>query len=222
MSWKFLSYALSSQLSAYGDGERISIEGCKDMHKGDTCNTARITLPNHYGTHIDFPRHFSLEGKGAEDYAAGDFVFSAVQYISVERLVGDSRDLILTKENLVSFELSPKTEALILDFGFWKIRNSQDYLFKNPSLHPGLAKYLKTRCPQLKMIIMDTISLNPWCNKPLGRESHKEFLLNEDILIVEDADFSSLENHDRIHSLVIAPLIYSQADGCPVTILARL
>ena len=40
-----------------------AIQKDRDMSKGDSANTSHIAMSSHAGTHIDFPYHFSLDGK---------------------------------------------------------------------------------------------------------------------------------------------------------------
>ena len=78
--WIFLSYELNDQLSAYGTGPRIEIKFTTDQTKGDASNNSFISLPGHFGTHIDFPFHFDYKGKTGSDYDAESFVSDNVEY----------------------------------------------------------------------------------------------------------------------------------------------
>ena len=221
MSWNFLSYSLSIDLTSYGKGEGIKVHQDKSICNGDTCNTCRIEIPNHYGTHIDFPKHFSDSGKDIDSYSANCFQSSQIQLIDLSTKFNDLKDKVLIPDDLAKMDFSKDAEILIFNFGFWKIRYSDDYIFSNPGFSPECAAFLKKKCPSLRILIMDNISLNPWKNKPLGREAHRAFLLENDILIVEDADLSSLNKKTEVFEIIIAPLRFKSADGTPVTIMGR-
>ena len=212
---------MSQNLSAYGDGPRIVISADKKMCSGDTCNTAALNLPNHFGTHIDFPRHFCIDGMDGSKFGPETFIFKKIQYLNLGS-ASSNKDKIFAQVDFDNFNLNSDTEILLLDFGFWRIRNQPEYLFKNPGLHPDLGMYLKKKLPALRMIVLDSISLNPWNNKEIGREAHRKFLVDHQILIVEDADYSSIPVNAIFRNLIVAPFRYDNADGAPVTIMAEV
>ncbi|WP_169742926.1 cyclase family protein [Desulfobacter vibrioformis] len=74
--WIFLSYPLSKDTPAFGNGNGICIQALKQMDSGYSCNTRCWNLPNHLGTHLDFPRHFIPNWNHATDYNAGFCVFN--------------------------------------------------------------------------------------------------------------------------------------------------
>jgi len=49
----FLSYLLDSNITAYGNGDRIDINITHDQDNGDSCNGSKLMIPTHFGTHID-------------------------------------------------------------------------------------------------------------------------------------------------------------------------
>ena len=53
----------------------------------------------------------------------------------------------------------------------------------------------------------------------LGREAHKKFLVEHDILVIEDMDFSGLKGN--ISQLIALPIMIDQADGGPITVIAK-
>ena len=66
--WTYLSYPLSVDLSGYGNGARISVCQTRSITNGDSSNNTEFCMSSHFGTHIDFPNHFSNKGKTIEDY----------------------------------------------------------------------------------------------------------------------------------------------------------
>ena len=68
-NWKYLSYQLSPNHYAYGNGKRIRIEQTNSIQNGDSSNNAYLNLPTHFGTHIDFPYHFDNNGKNCNDFS---------------------------------------------------------------------------------------------------------------------------------------------------------
>ena len=213
--FQYLSYFLDDKTPIYGGDSGIDIIKLNDISKGDTANTKRISLHNHSGTHIDFPNHFIENGKFSSDYAADFWIFNNPFVIKISP---DEDEIILLNKNLI--ETIPKqTDFLILNTGFYKCRGSEKFWNNNPGISPDLAKLLKLQCPNLRVLGMDTISLTSYQNRILGRESHRKFLGENDILLVEDMNLKNLTSHPE--KLMCFPILIKEVDGCPVTIIAE-
>ena len=62
------------------------------------------------------------------------------------------------------------------------------------------------------------ISLTSKLDRLEGKKAHFSFLIENDILVLEDMDLSNLkETPDRV---IIAPLLIEGADGSPCTVIA--
>jgi len=65
----FLSHFIDVDTPIYGGEKgRININSVRSIDTGDSSNDSIIEFPLHIGTHIDFPFHFSNEGKKSNDY----------------------------------------------------------------------------------------------------------------------------------------------------------
>ena len=211
----FLSYFINEQTPIYGGEKAILVEKRSEISKGASSNTKYLKFPNHSGTHIDFPNHFSDDGKIINDYSASFWKFNKVFVISYKAKVNE----IIDKEILKKIEIPLDTEFIILNTKFGKYRNEEIYWNNNPGLSPDLAPYLKNKCPNLKAIGFDFISLTSYQNRLLGRVSHRSFLLANDILLIEDMKLDEIENK-VINSVIALPLMIDKVDGCPITIIA--
>lgn len=211
----FLSHFIDEQTPLYGGEQAIFIEKRSEIFKGASSNTKYLKFPNHIGTHIDFPNHFSDSGKTINDYPASFWIFQKVYVISYKA----KNDEIIDKDLINMQEIPLDTEFLILNTGFGGYRESDIYWNNNPGLSPQLAKVLKTKCPNLKAIGFDFISVSSYQNRLLGREAHKEFLLQNDILLIEDMKLDELKGKG-IRSITALPLMIDKIDGCPITIIA--
>lgn len=218
-NWVYLSYLLQPALTGYGDGERVKIHRLRRMAQGDTSNNSALEFPSHYGTHIDFPNHFVLDGSTIEAYAASYFVHTCVEVVDISAQFGDQ---LIGPEHFSGHKLNPKTTFLIIRTGLGAEREDARYWRENPGIAPELAAYLREQLPELRTLGMDTISLSGYQNRPIGRVAHKAFLEEHAITLVEDMDLSALGSAARINQLLIAPLRFEQADGSPVTILAQI
>ena len=213
--FQYLSYFLDDKTPIYGGDSGIDIIKLNDISKGDTANTKRISFHNHSGTHIDFPNHFLENGKFSSDYEANFWIFNNPYFIKINP---DEDEIILLDKNLI--ETIPKeTDFLILNTGFYKHRGSKKFWNNNPGISPDLAKLLKLQCPNLRVLGMDTISLTSYQNRILGRQSHRKFLVENDILLVEDMNLKNLKTLPK--KLMCFPLLIREVDGCPVTIIAE-
>jgi len=212
----YLSYFINEQTPLYGGLKAIFIEKRGQISNGDSSNTKYLKLPNHSGTHIDFPYHFSNEGKTINDYPASFWVFNKVYTLSYN---ANKEEII--DEKILDINAIPKeTEFLIINTDFGKVRGAKEYWNNNPGLAPSLAKTLKLQCANLKVVGFDFISVSSYQNRLLGREAHKAFLLENDMLIIEDMKLDEIQDK-VIKSVTALPLLIDKIDGCPITIIAE-
>ena len=212
----FLSYFTDTHTPIYGGEKIIEIKDKSSISNGDSSNSKILKFPNHSGTHIDFPNHFAENGKTINDYESSFWLF---KNITVLKYLAKDNEII--NETLINKnEIPAETDFLIINTEFYKKRESKEYWNNNPGLSPSLAAKLKSICPNLKVIGFDFISLTSYQNRILGRESHKEFLVKNDILIIEDMDLRNIDNKNFI-SITALPLLFEKLDGAPITILAN-
>lgn len=214
MNSVYLSYFINNNTPQYGGDDAIDIRQRSSISEGDSSNSTHISMPNHVGTHIDFPRHFSIDGKTINDYPADFWIFDR-PYV-FEYAADDEEIINLNKNQLES--IPPQTDILFINTGFQQHRGTKKYWNNNPGLAPELALTLRERCPNLRIVGFDFISLSSYQNRMLGRDAHKEFLVKNDILIIEDMDFKELKN--KVSRVVALPFMIDQADGGPITVIA--
>ena len=211
-----LSYFLDKNTPLYGNAKGIDIVEDSSIEKGDSANTKVLTFPNHAGTHIDFPNHFFLDGKRSEDYPASFWIFENPFVLEINPQ--ENELIVLTKNQL---DLIPQdTDFLIFNTGFFRYRSQIKYWNNNPGVAPEVAKQLKTRCPNIRVLGMDFISLTSYQHRDVGKISHRQFLGELDILLVEDMDLREL--HQQPKKIMCFPLLVTALDGAPVTIIAQL
>lgn len=210
----YLSYTISETTPLYGGAKALSIARDKAIQNGDSSNTLKLSMPNHSGTHIDFPYHFGEHGKTLNDYPAEFWLFSRPYVLDCPAAEGE------TVLPVALDDIPEGTDFLIIRTGFYKRRAEDVYWHNNPGLSPELAGRLRQRCPHLRVVGMDLISVSGYQNRELGRVAHRAFLIEHDLLLVEDMDLSTLTS--KIHTLVCLPLPLDRADGAPVTIIAEI
>ena len=205
----YLSYFLSESTPTYGGDEGvIHFEQIRSIKKGDTTNNLQLVFPNHIGTHIDFPYHFDDNGKKCEDYTPAFWIFNKIGVIncSIEMLP------------LEIEKLSSAIEILILKTGFGRTRETMEYWTSQPVIPSGYASLLRDHFPNLRIFGFDLISLTSKLNRIEGKKAHMNFLIKENILILEDMNLESLETIPK--TIMISPLLIQGADGVPCTIIA--
>ena len=77
----YLSYYINESTPIYGGKKSIFIDHSSQIVNGDSSNSKYLKIPNHAGTHIDFPNHFSDHGKIINDYPASFWKFKDVYII---------------------------------------------------------------------------------------------------------------------------------------------
>ena len=215
MKHLFLSYYINEKTPIYGGEQSISIKNKSSILKGDSSNSKILHFPNHTGTHIDFPNHFSENGKTINHYKPSFWFFKNVTIINYNAVEDEIID-----DKIINSTIPFETEFLIINTEFYKKRESKLYWNNNPGLSPKLAAKLKEHCPNLRVVGFDFISLTSYQNRMLGRKAHTEFLINNDILLIEDMDLRFISNK-KIKSITALPLLFDNLDGAPITICAQ-
>lgn len=209
MTVQYLSYFLSESTPAYG-GEKETVRFTKThlISSGNTSNNLRFEFPAHIGTHIDFPYHFSNEGKKSSDYPPSFWIFDQVGFLNCA--IGEVPEAIKTLESQI--------EILILRTGFGKQRNHDNYWSQQPIIPAAYASLFRSRFPKLRVFGFDMISMTSKLDRPEGKRAHEAFLLENDILILEDMQLESLVTCPK--RIIVAPLLVCDADGVACNVMA--
>lgn len=208
----FLSHVLEDQTPLYGGKKDLSFQRARAMAQGDTCNTMRWSLGNHAGTHVDAPRHFIDKGKAIDRFSAGDWVFEHVAFVSLKRVRPGH---IIRPEDMG--RIARDTDLLLIKTGFERCRARDVYWKNSPGLHPDMAGWLKEKCPRIRAVGMDIISVSSLGNRDLGRQAHHEFL-RRGMPLVEDMKLALLKTAPA--RVVVAPLRVKDSDASPCLVLA--
>jgi kynurenine formamidase len=205
----YLSHFLDKETPCYGgEPEAVKVNQIRAIANGDTSNNIAVSFPVHIGTHIDFPFHFSADGKTASDYPASFWICNKVGVM--EGKIEEVPALI--------FQLPEDIELLIFKTAFAVHRGEEIYWKDQPVIPAAYAKLFRNRFPKLRIFGFDMISLTSKLNREEGRKAHQQFLLHEDILVLEDMKLDELDFTPS--SVIIAPLQINNADGAPCNIIA--
>jgi kynurenine formamidase len=218
--WLYLSFPIDATTPAYGGGGSFSAIAVKSLARGDACNGAAWTLPNHLGTHLDFPRHFVLDGKTWADYPPEFWIFRKVCLLDISPVAPGAW---ITPDGLNADAISRDSELVLIKTGFSALRHTPAYGRAGPAFTPGLAAMLRERCPRLRVLGFDTISLSSWTERALGREAHQAFLDHaRPLLLLEDMDLTGVTPTTAFLQVVAAPLPVVDADAAPCAVLAEV
>ncbi len=215
-----LSHVLKQDTPSYGNRDKVIIRVNSSIKAGETANSSCLVLSNnHIGTHIDVPRHFSIDGKRTVDYPIGDYVFDTCQVIDLPR----NKACLIGPDDLKEIIIRPDIELLLIRTGFENLRVQDAYWNDNPGLAPELADYLRERFPKLRCVGFDFISVTSWKHRAEGRLAHKAFLApgngGKEIWAIED--MSLKDAPANINRVIVAPLMVEDGNGTAVTVIAE-
>lgn len=208
MQIEFLSHFFNNDLTCYNNEKNVKIDPYKN-------NEIKVELAGHCGTHIDFPFHVNDKGKNINDYDAEYFISYKSYLVEVS-----------TEENYISFEdlknVPSDVEFLIIKTNRFEVRTDANYAINNIGIGDETAKFIRSHFNSLRIIGIDSISINAYKDKEPGRKAHKVFLSQEpEILIIEDMKLDQA-HEGWISKITVAPLLLEKADGTPVTIIAEM
>jgi len=218
--WEYLSYQLTQKTPSYGGGVSLTCAATSRIADGDSCNAQSWEMPNHLGTHIDFPYHFSKNGATQDHYPADFWVFKNPYLIDISPLQPGE---LIGQEQIDVESIPEQADILLVKTGFTHKRNDKIYWEKNPGFKPEFAEILRRKLPFVRIMGFDCISLSSYTNRDLGRIAHKAFLDHEKpILLLEDLDLSQLEQNSALLQIIVLPLRVEGSDAGPCTVIAEI
>lgn len=214
MSFVWLSHVLSNNTPLYGGADKLQIGPDKSIQSGDSCNTSFLKMPNHAGTHVDAPRHFISGGRTIDSFSASEWTFYNPCIINIEIPPGT----LIEQQHIINSNIFKQADFIIFKTGFEDFREEDIFWQESPGLAPDMAEFLLTKCPKLRAIGLDFISISSLKHRDQGRLAHREFL-QRGILIFEDMRLSELQPQTQLQKIIALPLRFKQGDGAPVTIV---
>ena len=209
MNPMFLSHFLDENTPVYGGiTDTISFCSASSIIQGDTANSLRIRFPNHVGTHLDFPFHFNNNGKNSSDYGADFWIFRKVGFLNCS----------IAEVPAKLCQLPSDIELLILKTGFGEKRYEEVYWKSQPIIPASFASLFKSHFQNLRVFGFDMISLTSKLDRSEGKNAHLAFLIEEEVLILEDMKLDELDVTPN--QVIISPLQLKGVDGTPCTVIA--
>ncbi len=215
MKARLLSHLIEKEIPAYGNYRaRVEIKPKKSLNKGDSCNTFRYSLENHWGTHIDCPAHFFLAGKKITDYPCDYWIFNRPCLVKVDL----RQDMHIGPEQLDN-KIPLASDILLIKTGFNRFRKEKKYSLRGPSINPETAVWLRYNRPGLRAIGFDFVSVGSYACRQTARKTHRAFLgagKNKPIPIIEDMDLSG--DLSGLNKVIVAPLLIKGLDSANCTV----
>lgn len=217
-----LSYDVSEGAPGWPGNPTYHYEPVTSTANGDVANVGVIHLCNHFGTHVDAPRHFNPEGLLISEVPLERFVYDRVAVIDISK-----EDLeLVTREDLEPASgMLASAEMLLLRSGWSSVRSSdpERYTACGPGVSADACEYLIDGFPHLKAIGLDWLSLATPQRIEEGIAAHRVLCGvgrgDRYVLIIEDLDLSRLPVPvQRIYAL---PLFVTGADSSPCTVIAE-
>lgn len=212
---------------------RLIVQHAEETSGGYYYASNRMEMPEHGGTHIDAPIHFS-KGKQTLDQIPIDRMIGAAIRIDVTEPCGRNRDHRVAVSDFERWEVKhgriPTGSIVLLDTGyasFWP--NRKEYLGTElrgqegvqalhfPGLHPEAAAWL-VRERQVKAVGIDTASID--YGQSTKFETHV-VLLSHNVPVFENlANLHDLPN--RGFDVIALPMKIDAGTGGPLRIIAML
>lgn len=221
---KVISYPISSTSPGWPGNPTYHVEQFTDIRKGDSANTFKIHLFNHFGTHLDAPLHFNENGTAVKDLPIEEFFYEKPLLLDIPKGAGEKiyvEDLQPYKEELNHCDL------LMIRTGFGKERkdNPKLYAENGPAFGSDAARYLvENYGGKIKAAALDFISLASYSDSVDGDLAHRYMCgkyTKEHILIIEDVDMEGLEREHLAYAEAI-PLFLEGVDSSPVTMWVEI
>lgn len=210
---------------------RLIIQHAEDTPGGYYYASNRIEMPEHGGTHIDAPIHFS-RGKQTLDQIPIDRMVGVAVRIDVQSQCARDRDYQVTVRDIEQWEAThgriPNHAIVLVDTGFagfWP--NRKEYLGTElrgqegvralhfPGVHPDAAAWLVHE-RQVKAVGIDTASIDYGQSTTFG--SHVA-LLSHDVPVFENlAGLHGLP--EKEFDVIALPMKIAGGTGGPLRIIA--
>jgi len=221
--YKILSYKLNENSPVWPGSPKVSIKQMGKFKDGKGFNMCNVTMFNHFGSHMDAPKHFREEGLSIAELPLERFIYNKPLLVNIPKNFVE----MVTAEDLKNFELQIADADLLMiksGFSIYREKAPERYAKEGPGVSSGACKYLIENFPNLKSIALDWISLSSYPNDD-GMLAH-EYMLGKFsdnyICIIEDINLDGLSSDDNIKKVFSLPLFIEGIDSSPVTVIAEV
>jgi arylformamidase len=222
--YQLISYPIEEKAPGWPGNFKAEITADASITKGDIANTFIIRMWNHFGSHMDGPKHFNDEGARLSELPLSTFIYEKPLLLDIPMgELGSVKaiDLIPHTQQIRAADL------LMIRSGFAAKREEdpEAYASRGPSFAEDACRYLIDEHSHLKAIAMDWLSLATPSRLEEAVQSHQillgKYKTGKYICIIEDINLRELVSSD-IRKVVALPLFIEKADSSPVTMIVEL
>jgi arylformamidase len=216
-----LSYEIGLRDPGWPGNFTYEWEPVSSIGGGDVANFGILHLCDHFGSHLDAPKHFNDAGPAIAQVPLERFVYDRPVVVDVPKRDHE----LVSRSELEAHDDRLREADLLLVRSGWSVVRAPDprrYAHEGPGVAPDACEYL-IELPALKGIVLDFVSLAAYRKlDPEGIEAHR-ILCGVDreryVIIVEDVDLSAYpEDATRVYAI---PLFPEAADSSPCTVFAE-
>lgn len=220
---KLLSYPIKENMPTWPGNPSVKLLPGSQIMAGKSSNSFMLEIYNHYGTHMDGPRHFNPNGLSIAELPFDSFIFDKPLLVDVHKKAGQK----IKPDDLEIFvpEIQ-KSDLLLIRTGFYQVRKDNPDIYENsgPAVSSKTAKWLVEKFPGLKAIALDFVSLASYSDRADGTLAHQILLgktQEKFICIIEDVNLGGLQN-SHLKKVFAIPLLVEGMDSSPVTMWAEM
>ncbi|WP_134703866.1 cyclase family protein [Ammoniphilus sp. YIM 78166] len=220
---KRISYSMTDKAPGWPGNPTVKVEPHSLISEGEVANGFQVTFFNHFGSHMDGPKHFNDEGPRLPELPIENFFYKRPLLVDIPKGFKE----LVRADDLKSYEEQIRdADVLLIRSGFSTTRkeDADRYASEGPGVSAEACQYLIDEFPQLKAIGMDWISLASYAHLEDGILAH-QYLLgkfhNRFICIIEDLNFEGLPA-GRLKSMCSIPLFIEGIDSSPVTVVVEI
>lgn len=220
---KRISHSIQSNMPGWPGNPMYYLERHSGIENGDSANTFVIHLFNHYGTHLDAPRHFNNSGPSISEIPFDHFFYEKPLLLDLPK----EKDEKIMEADLTPYhKMISGSDLLMLRTGFQNMRTENPQLYKRngPAISSEAASYLRRNFTgSLKAIALDFLSLGSPADDTDCDLAHRIMLGTYEpgyICVIEDVNMIDLPG-DKINRVTAIPLILEGVDSSPVTMWAE-
>ncbi|WP_295361580.1 cyclase family protein [uncultured Pseudoramibacter sp.] len=223
----FLSHLLDPQDRTWPGEPRAVISQVTEITDDFPYCTYETILPNHFGTHMDGPRHFVKDGKRINDLPIDYFYHKDVALLEIPKDLDEG----IHREDLEPFANTlSKVSFVLIRTGIEKYRSTDPDMYQNHGswIAPNAGDYLKT-FPNIKGIGFDFLAIGSPSDKCPPDESPQDchqhilgFYDGKFIPGIEDMHLSELPKNPKIIRFINAPYRIKDVDSSQVTCICEV
>lgn len=217
-----LSYPIGFKHPGWPGNFTYRWEPVSSIPEGADANFGILHLLDHFGSHLDAPRHFNQDGPAIADVPLERFIYDQPVLIDIPK---EDQELVAREELEPHDEQLHNADIILIRTGWSAIRDPDPdrYAAEGPGVSPDACEYLAA-LPKLKAVGLDFISLASYRKiDPEGIVAHQILCgVNRDryVIIVEDINLSSYPPEAiRVYAI---PLFPEGADSSPCTVFAEV